>query len=86
MYWLSYELKLIYLKHTFINTNFEFKKSVRICYGVKKVFLDWTSYAIPTEARQRIFPHIWSNLRHILEIFLEFLGNYPINAIIKSLT
>ena len=46
MYWLSYELKLIYLKHTFINTNSELKKSVRICYVVKKVFLDWTSYAI----------------------------------------
>ena len=26
MYWLYYELKLIYLKHTFINKNFEFKK------------------------------------------------------------
>ena len=52
MYWLSYELKLIYLKHTFINTNFEFKKSVRICYEVKKVFLDWTRYAIALRARQ----------------------------------
>ena len=28
IYWLSYELKLIDLKHTFINTNFELKKTV----------------------------------------------------------
>ena len=46
------ELISLFVDESFINKNFELKKSVRICYVVKKVFLDWTRYAIAVRARQ----------------------------------
>ena len=71
----SNELKFIHFKQTFITTKFGIKKSYQISCVVKRVFLDWTSYAITvgvSGSQAEDFPHIWSNLRYLLSFFLEF--------------
>ena len=51
----------------------------------KKLILRLDQICCPTWSQAEHIPHIWSNLWYILNFLLEFLDNYPINAIINKL-
>ena len=70
----SKHLKFILMKRFLSFTN-QIKNSKK---EIPAKILNWIKYDVRSVTG--------SNLRHIMEIFLEFLGNYTIIAIIKSST